>query len=220
MLVVSVFVSARPAVADDTLAMNIPFAVVDEEVRVHRYHPLRQGVIVDTEPELLPTTPVNKSKLANRITPPSAPIWAKLFVPWRKNTDMVYGVPNSVKVLCITLFPEAPVPPNKNAFSVTNIGNFPVVVRVVLAVLRAQVVEKSLELIRTFVRDSSSKKPFGALDAGSWSKRGLSGGTTSISPMEFTTVATDAIVNDATKNDTAVGAMNGIVRTMTAVVAR
>ncbi len=118
--------------------MIIPFAVVDEDVRVQRNHSLRHGIIVvDTKAEVLPTTPVNKLKLANIIASPSAAIWAKLFVPRRKKTDMVYGVPNGVKVFCITLFPEAPVPPNKNAFSFANIGKFPVVVREVLTVLRA-----------------------------------------------------------------------------------
>ena len=162
MFVVSVFVSARPAVADDTLAMIIPFAIVDEDVRVHRYHPLRQGVIVvDTDADVLATSPVNKLKLANIIASPSAAIWAKLFVPRRKKTDMVNGVANGVKVFCITLFPEAPVPPNKNAFSFTNIGKLPVVVRVVLTVLRAHVVEKSLDLTKPFVRDSLMSKPLG-----------------------------------------------------------
>jgi hypothetical protein len=161
MLVVSAFVSARVAVADDTLAMIIPFAIVDEDVRVHRYHPLRQGVIVvDTDSDVLATTPVNKLKLANIIASPSAAIWAKLFVPRRKKTDMVNGVANGVKVFCITLFPEEHVPPSNNAFSFAKIGKFLVVVRVVLTVLRAQVVEKSLDLIRTFVRDSSRSKSF------------------------------------------------------------
>ncbi len=59
MLVVSVFDSVRGDMVD-TIAMIMPFTVVDEVVRVHRNYPTRQGVIVDTEPELLPTTPVDK----------------------------------------------------------------------------------------------------------------------------------------------------------------
>ncbi len=43
---------------------------------------------------------------------------------------------------------------------------------------------------------------------------------TSIRPWEFTTVATDALVNDATRNDTFVGVTNGMVRAKAAVVAR
>ncbi len=75
-LVVSVFVSARPAVAVDTIAMIIPFVVVDEDVSVHLYHPSHQGVIVDvnTDADVLATTPVNKLKLANKDVSPRAAI--------------------------------------------------------------------------------------------------------------------------------------------------
>jgi hypothetical protein len=41
-----------------------------------------------------------------------------------------------------------------------------------------------------------------------------------MSPWEFTNVAMDARVNDGTGNVTGAGAMNGIVRSMAAVVAR
>ncbi len=54
----------------------------------------------------------------------------------------------------------------------------------------------------------------------SWSKRGVSGGTFSIRLREFTTVATDALVKLATRNDTVDGVMNGIVRAMAAVIVR
>ena len=122
MLVVSVFVSARIAVADDTLAMIIPFAIVDEDVRVHRYHPLRQGVIVvDTDSDVLATTPVNKFKLANKVVSPIAAIWTKLLVPRRQNTDTVCVDANGVYVFCKSLVPETPKPPNRNTSSFAKI---------------------------------------------------------------------------------------------------
>jgi hypothetical protein len=165
-------------VADDTIPIAMLFAVVDEDVTVNRYHPLHQGVIVDTEPELLATTPVDKLKLANIDASPRAAIWTKLLVPRRQNTDMVCVDAKGVYVICISLFPETPDPLNKNAFSFANIGKSPVDTREVLTVLRTQgTVSNSLDLVRAFVRDSSSNNPLGASVTGSWSNRGVSAGT-------------------------------------------
>ena len=71
-----------------------------------------------------------------------------------------------------------------------------------------------------FVPSASRSKPFGAPVTGSWSKRGVSAGAISMSHWELTNVETDARVNDGSRNVTGVGAMNGIVRSMAAVVAR
>ena len=79
---------------------------------------------------------------------------------------------------------------------------------------------RSLVLEIKFVPSASRSKPFGAPVTGSWSKRGVSAGAVSMSPWELTNVAMDARVNDGTGNVTGVGAMNGIVRSMAAVVAR
>ncbi len=163
--------------------MAMSFAVVDEDVTVHRYHPLYQGVIVDTEPELLPNTPVNKFTLANIDASPRAVIWTNLLVPRRQNTNMVCVDAKGVYVICIGLFPETSDPLNKNAFSFANTGKSPVDTREVLTVLRTQeTVSNSLDLVRTFVRDSSSNNPFGASVTGSWSNRGVAAGTVSINP--------------------------------------
>jgi hypothetical protein len=80
--------------------------------------------------------------------------------------------------------------------------------------------ERLLDLAITFVASASSNKPFGAPVTGSWSKRWVSAGTSSIKPASFTRVAVEARVNDGTVNVTGVGAMNKIVRSMAAVVAR
>ncbi len=74
-LVDSVLTSERGEVADVTMAMIMPFAVGDEVVRVQRNHPLRHGVIVvDTKADVLPTTPVEILKLANKVEYPRAAI--------------------------------------------------------------------------------------------------------------------------------------------------
>ncbi len=46
---------------------------------------------------------------------------------------------------------------------------------------------------------------------GSWSIRGVSGGTTTIRSKEFTMMAMEVVANDVPRNVTVVGVMNGIV---------
>ncbi len=71
MFVVRVFDSARTEVADVTIHTAMPLAIVDGVVSVHRKNPSRQGVIVaDSKADVLPTTPVNKLKLANTFESP------------------------------------------------------------------------------------------------------------------------------------------------------
>ncbi len=62
-LVDSVLTSARGEVADEKA-----FAVVDAEVSLQRYHQARQDITVaETDADLLSTTPLNRSKFANRV---------------------------------------------------------------------------------------------------------------------------------------------------------
>ena len=82
-----VFISARGAVADETNKTFIAFAAEIDVVRVHRYHPSRQGMIVaDMVPAPVdPTTPVKRLKFAKIVgSPPEFIICAKLFVFLRK----------------------------------------------------------------------------------------------------------------------------------------
>ncbi len=60
-----------------------------------------------------------------------------------------------------------------------------------------------------FVRDSSRSKPLGASVTGSWSKRGVSAGTTSTRPCAFTRVAVLALANELLTNVTGAEATNG-----------
>ena len=70
---------------------------------------------------------------------------------------------------------------------------------------------RSLVLVRMLVPSASSNKPFGAPVTGSWSKRGVFGGTTSMRPQELTNVAMEAMVNEGTGNVTDAGVMNRIL---------
>ena len=71
MEVLSVFTSARIDVADDTIPILNPVTVPDVYVIVHRYHPSRQGIIVEvTAADRLPTLPLRRSKFAKFVTSP------------------------------------------------------------------------------------------------------------------------------------------------------
>jgi hypothetical protein len=80
--------------------------------------------------------------------------------------------------------------------------------------------ERTLDLGSKFVPAASSNKPFGAPVTGSWSKRGVFTGAISMRPWELTKEATDALTNEGARNETGAGAINGIVGSMAAVVAR
>ena len=68
MVVVSVSDSMRTEVADDTIQMRNAVAVDDKCVIVHRYHPLRQGIMFEvTAADLLPSWPVARSKFAKLV---------------------------------------------------------------------------------------------------------------------------------------------------------
>ncbi len=87
MEVVSVLTSARAAVADETMETTIAFAAETDVVKVHRYHPLLQGMIEDAVAPAPrdPTTPAKRSKFAKFVvSPPVVKICAKLFVFRRK----------------------------------------------------------------------------------------------------------------------------------------
>ncbi len=67
-LVDSVLNAARGEVADDTTKRAKAFAVFDVEISVQRCHQSRQGIMVaKTEANILPTTPLSRSKFANRV---------------------------------------------------------------------------------------------------------------------------------------------------------
>ena len=81
------FISARGDVADETMKMFIADAIELDVVKVHRYHPSRQGIIVAAVAPAPrdPTTPVKRSKFAKVVaSPPVVIICAKLFVFRRK----------------------------------------------------------------------------------------------------------------------------------------
>ncbi len=75
------------------------------------------------------------------------------------NNDMVNVVVNGVKLYDITFVPLTPVPLNKNTFSLAKMGK-PVEDVAVTLNLPHAVRVNSLDLVRTFVRDSSRSKPF------------------------------------------------------------
>ncbi len=62
------------------------FITDDEVVKVHLYQPFFQGVIVDVVTDVpdVPTIPVAKSKLINKLGSAPPNICAKSFVPLRK----------------------------------------------------------------------------------------------------------------------------------------
>ena len=68
---------------------------------------------------------------------------------------------------------------------------------------------RSFVLLIRFVLASSSNKPFGVRVTGSWSKRGMSTGTISIRPSEFTRVAMLARSNTLLTNVIGAGATKG-----------
>ena len=87
MEVASVFDFARVAVADETNNTVITFAAETDVVKVHRYHPSRQGMIVAAVAPAPrdPTAPVKRSNFAKVVaSPPVVIICAKLFVFRRK----------------------------------------------------------------------------------------------------------------------------------------
>ena len=61
MLVDSKFDSARGEVADETKKTLIEFAPEEFIVKLHRYHPFEQGIIVD-DVTIVPVDPTNPDK--------------------------------------------------------------------------------------------------------------------------------------------------------------
>ena len=117
MEVASELLSFRKALLEGTITMVIEAIVDDDLVNMHLYQPSFQGciVVVVTVVPIVPTAPDAKSKLAKRLKSCPPRIYAKSFVPLRKNTDNVLVVADVKKLRCIFLAPEAPLPVKINA---------------------------------------------------------------------------------------------------------
>jgi len=68
-----------------------------------------------------------------------------------------------------------------------------------------------------FVRSSSRSKPLGVRVTGSWSKRGVFVGTTSIRPWKLTMVAMEFLANEGIRKMIGAGEVNGILLDMVVV---
>ena len=115
--------SARADVADDTKDIRNDEAVDDDAVIVHRYHPSRQGTMVeDTLADLLPNSPVKRLKFANIVESPNAPNWAKLCVPRLRYALLVLVIVERGIAREMFLLPDVPSPLKRNTPPLAKMG--------------------------------------------------------------------------------------------------
>ncbi len=118
-------------------------------------------MVAERVADLLPTTPLSRSNVANKVVSVYDAICAKLCVPGPMNNGMVKVIVNGVKVHDKTFVPLTPVPLNKNTFSLAMMGKSVKDDDATLNLPHA-VLLNSLDLNIEFVRSFSRSNPFGA----------------------------------------------------------